>query len=48
MKRIEGQSTENNFEILGFDVLTTNEMSEVRGGTEPKSRDKDIYDLEEE
>ena len=48
MKRIEGQSTENTFEVLGFDVLTSNEMSEVRGGTRPKTRDKDIYDLDEE
>ena len=48
MKIVKGQSTENTFEILGFDVLTSNEMTEVRGGTRPKSREKDHYDFEEE
>ncbi|MCY1722788.1 hypothetical protein OU798_20745 [Prolixibacteraceae bacterium Z1-6] len=48
MKRVLGQSTENTFEILGFDVLTSNEMNEVRGGIEPpKSRDKDVFDYDE-
>ncbi len=49
MKRVQGLSTENTFEVLGFDVLTSNEMNEVRGGIEPpRSRDKDIYDFDEE
>ena len=47
MKRVQGQSTENTF---GFEVLTNEEMNMVKGGvdTTPKSRDKDIFDLEEE
>ena len=46
MKRVQGQSTENTF---GFEVLTNEEMNMVKGGvdTTPKSRDKDVYDLEE-
>ncbi|SES67071.1 hypothetical protein SAMN05444285_101142 [Draconibacterium orientale] len=32
----------------GFDVLTEEAMNEVRGGGTPKSRDKDIFDFEEE
>jgi len=46
MKRVQGQSTENAFEVLGFDVLTSKDMNELRGGGDirPKSRDKDIYD----
>jgi len=47
MKRVQEQSTENTFEVLGFDVLTSNEMNEVRGGVEPpKSRDKDVFDID--
>ncbi|WP_346863330.1 hypothetical protein [uncultured Draconibacterium sp.] len=49
MKRVQGQSTKNAFEVLSFDVLTSNEMNQVRGGVEPpRSRDKDIYDFDEE
>ena len=48
MKRVQGLSTENTFEVLGFDVLNTNEMNEVRGGSRPKSRDKDVLDIEDE
>ncbi len=46
MKRVQGQSTENTF---GFEVLTNEEMNMVKGGadTAPKSRDKDVFDLEE-
>ena len=47
MKRVQGQSTENTF---GFEVLSNEEMNMLKGGldTKPKSRDKDVYDLEEE
>ena len=38
----------NNEELKGFDfeVLTDNEMLEVRGGTDtrPQTRDRDVYD----
>ena len=48
MKRVQGQSTENTFNF-GFEVLTNEEMTMLKGGIEPpqKSRDKDVYDLEE-
>lgn len=40
---------ENNIEKLNFVVLTETEMNEIRGGVEPpRSRDKDIYDFDEE
>ncbi len=47
MKRVQGQSTENTF---GFEVLSNEEMIQLRGGeeTKPKSRDRDVFDLEEE
>lgn len=47
MKRVQGQATENTF---GFEVLTSEEMNMVKGGidTPPKSRTKDIWDIEEE
>ena len=48
MKRLEQQSTENTFEIFGFEVLTSKEMNELRGGSRPKSRDKDILDVEDD
>ncbi len=34
----------------GFELLSENEMQEIRGGggTRPVSRPKDIYDFEEE
>jgi hypothetical protein len=48
MKRLEGQSTENTFGVFGFEVLTSEEMNELRGGTTPKSRDKDILDVEDD
>jgi bacteriocin-like protein len=44
MKKGQGLSIENTFGNLGFEILTTNELSEVRGGSRPKSRDKDVYD----
>ncbi|QIA08443.1 hypothetical protein [Draconibacterium halophilum] len=37
--------TENNGD---FELLSEEAMNEVRGGGTPKSRDKDIYDFEEE
>ena len=47
MKRVQGQSTENAFN-LAFEVLSNEEMTMVKGGVEPiKSRDRDIFDLEE-
>ena len=45
MKRSEGQSTENTFEVLSFEVLTSKEMNELKGGTPRKSRDKDHLDV---
>ncbi|MEN8116891.1 MAG: hypothetical protein ABFS16_07925 [Bacteroidota bacterium] len=47
MKRVQGQ-TEKTFEKFGFDLLNEKEMSEIRGGGKPKSRDQDVFDLEEE
>ena len=46
MKKVQGQATENTF---GFEVLTNEEMNMVKGGTDskPKSRDKDVWDVEE-
>ncbi|MCY1722787.1 hypothetical protein OU798_20740 [Prolixibacteraceae bacterium Z1-6] len=42
------KTQENILDILGFDVLSSNEMNEVRGGIEPpKSRDKDVFDYDE-
>ncbi len=50
MKRVQGQSTENTFKSLGFEVLTTAEMNTIKGGTDakPTTRPRDIFDLEEE
>jgi hypothetical protein len=48
MKRGQFQSTENTFEVFGFEVINEEAMSEVRGGGVPKTRDKDIYEFEEE
>lgn len=49
MKRVQGQSTENTFKSLGFDVLTSNEMKTIKGGADskPKTRPKDVFDFEE-
>lgn len=46
MKSVQLQSTENSF---GFEVLTNEEMNMLKGGadTTPKSRDKDVWDIEE-
>jgi hypothetical protein len=47
MKRIFANTQKRNFN--GFNVLTSNEMLQVRGGTDvrPRTREKDIYDLDE-
>ena len=50
MKRTVKNSNENvSFNNFSFEVLTNNEMLKVRGGGDPKpkTRDKDIYDIEE-
>ncbi|MBN2635370.1 MAG: hypothetical protein JXR61_03810 [Prolixibacteraceae bacterium] len=47
MKAITIQSLDK-LDNFGFDVLSQEEMNEVRGGGTPKSRDKDIYEFEEE
>ena len=47
MKRMIGTSENSvNFEVFGCDVLTSNEMYQVRGGDEvrPKTSEKDIFD----
>ncbi len=39
----------HNLESFGFEEITQNELNEVRGGVKPpKSRDKDVFDFEEE
>ena len=48
MKRVQFQSAENTFENFNFEVISQESMSEVRGGGTPKTRDKDIFDFEEE
>lgn len=49
MKRVQFESTENTFESFGFELMNAEAMNNVRGGVEPtKSRDKDIYDFEED
>jgi len=49
MNRNLGRTEKNvDFELFGFEVLSDEEMLKVRGGGKPKSREKDIYDLEEE
>ena len=48
MKRVQFESTENTFEVKGFEVISEEAMSEVRGGGQPKSRDKDIFEFEED
>ncbi|WP_163323485.1 MULTISPECIES: hypothetical protein [Draconibacterium] len=37
-----------NSDNFDFEVLSQEELNEVRGGGTPNSRDKDIYDFEEE
>nr|WP_321357066.1 hypothetical protein [uncultured Draconibacterium sp.] len=45
MKVIADLFTEN---VSGFEVLSFEDLNEVRGGGTPKTRDKDIFDFEEE
>ncbi len=42
-------NTKEKRNFAGFNVLSANEMLQVRGGGDvrPRTRDKDIYDLEE-
>jgi hypothetical protein len=49
MKRVQGQSKESTFKNFDFEVLSNAEMNTIRGGADskPKSRPKDILDLEE-
>jgi hypothetical protein len=46
MKRFSTINGKRN--IAGFEVLSVNEMLQVRGGadTKPASREKDVYELE--
>jgi hypothetical protein len=37
---------ENIFDLFSSETLSENEMMDVRGGSRPKSRDKDVYDDE--
>ena len=39
---------ENNILDFYFETLSENQMNEVRGGGKPVSRDRDMYDLEDE
>ncbi len=50
MKRSYNNTEEKNFNSFGFDVLNSNEMLKVRGGEDvrPRTRDKDVFDLENE
>ncbi|WP_297099802.1 hypothetical protein [uncultured Draconibacterium sp.] len=48
MKAITIHNTSLELDNFGFDVLSQEELNEVRGGGQPKSRDKDIFDFEEE
>ena len=48
MKRVQFESTENTFEVNGFEVINEEAMSEVRGGGTPITRDKDIFDFDAE
>lgn len=45
MKVIANFFTEN---VSGFEVLSSEDLNEVRGGGTPKTRDKDVFDFEEE
>ena len=49
MKSLQGQSTENTFEVLGFDVLSNEEMYAVKGGdseSKDTTRALDIFELD--
>ena len=52
MKNIFGpNSKKRDFKVFGIELLSENEMLNVRGGTmpiKPKSRPKNEYDFEEE
>ena len=39
------KTTEKNIvDVFSFETLSENEMMEIRGGSRPKTRDKDIFD----
>lgn len=41
--------TEENQNFNAFDALTTNEMMQVRGGeSDPKTRDKEMFEVEKD
>ena len=44
MKKVEKNITD----LFRSELLSEKEMNLVVGGTRPKTRDKDIYDLDEE
>ncbi|MCD6355570.1 MAG: hypothetical protein J7L95_08470 [Prolixibacteraceae bacterium] len=46
MKTLATNFNENKFN--GFEILSENEMLEVRGGIQPVTRDRDVIDLGEE
>ena len=48
MQAIATKYNSNEIVFFGFEPLTENELNIVRGGGTPKSRDKDIFDFEEE
>ncbi|MDX8339900.1 hypothetical protein SLH46_11940 [Draconibacterium sp. IB214405] len=48
MKAITLQDNNKKLNNFGFEILSRNELNEVRGGGKPKSRDKDVFDFEEE
>jgi len=47
MKTRERQ-TEKDIKFLDFELLNNEQLSEVRGGGRPRTKDKDVFDLEEE
>lgn len=47
MKAIAIQNN-NKLENFVFEILSQNELNEIRGGGKPKTRDKDVFDFEEE
>ncbi len=42
------RNTEKDMKTFGFETLNNEQLSEVRGGGRPRSKDKDIFDLEED
>jgi hypothetical protein len=47
MKRNLGSTEKKgDFNFLGFEILSNDEMLKVRGGGKPKSRNEEEYELE--